>query len=177
VEIPPAKIAGFYADVTKIAADLRNADVSADELERARKPRIEAIQKAQQTNEYWLGQLSGAEADPRRVDAIRASVAGLERVRAADVRRVAQQYLTDERAWKLIVAPGPEATAAPPTTAAPPSAAVAAPAPPPAPVQAAPPPPVEAPSSRVVGPPVEPSNEPFVPLKPARPERPKPHRG
>ena len=102
VEIPPAKIAGFYADVSKIAADLRNVEVSPDELERARKPRLEAIEKAQQTNEYWLGQLSGGEADPRRLDAIRASLAGLERVRAADIRRVAQTFLTDERAWKLV---------------------------------------------------------------------------
>jgi zinc protease len=103
VEIPPEKIAGFYEDVRKIAADLRDKDITADELERARKPRIEAIEKAQQTNEYWLGQLAGGETDPRRLDAIRASIAGLERVTAADVRKVAQEYLTDERAWKFVV--------------------------------------------------------------------------
>ncbi|HTI67323.1 MAG TPA: insulinase family protein [Caulobacteraceae bacterium] len=103
VEIPPAKIPGFYADVLKIAADLRDKDVTPDELERARKPRIEAIEKAQQTNEYWLGQLAGGEADPRRLDAIRTSIAGLERITAADIRKVAQQYLTDDRAWKLVV--------------------------------------------------------------------------
>lgn len=103
VEIPPAKIDGFFTDVAKIAADLREKDVTPDELERARKPRVEAIVKAQQTNEYWLGQLSGGEADPRRLDAIRSSISGLERVTAADIRRVAQQYLTDARAWKFVV--------------------------------------------------------------------------
>jgi zinc protease len=103
VEIPPEKIAGFYDDVVKIAADLRNKDITADELERARKPRIEAILKGQQTNEYWLGQLAGGEADPRRLDAIRSSISGLERVTAADIRKAAQTYLTDDRTWKFIV--------------------------------------------------------------------------
>ncbi|HTK35026.1 MAG TPA: insulinase family protein [Caulobacteraceae bacterium] len=175
VEIPPAKIAGFYADVAKIAADLRDKEVGADELERARKPRLEAIQKAQQTNEYWLGQLSGAEADPRRIEAIRASLAGLERVRAADIRRVAQQYLTDERAWKLIVGPGADAAAAPPVSAAPPVPAAAPPPPAPAP---APAPPPEPPAGRVVGPTVEtPAEPPAPPAKPERQRRAPPHRG
>jgi len=102
VEIPPEKIAGFYADVSKIAADLRQNLVSADELERARKPRIEAIEKSQQTNEYWLSQLAGGAEDARRLDAIRAATAGLQRVTAEDIRRAAQTYLTDERAWKLV---------------------------------------------------------------------------
>ena len=103
VEIPPEKIPGFFSDVSKIAADLRQNLITPDELERARKPRVEAIEKAQQTNEYWLGQLSGAQADARRLDAIRASVAGLQRVTAEDVRKAAQAYLTDDRAWKLVV--------------------------------------------------------------------------
>jgi zinc protease len=105
VEIPPAKIPGFYASVAKIAQDLREKPISADELERAKKPRIEAIEKAKQTNEYWLGQLAGGQTDVRRLDAIRASIAGLERVTAADVQRAAQTYLTDARAWKFVVLP------------------------------------------------------------------------
>ncbi len=105
VEIPPEKVAGFFADVSKIVGDLRTKPITADELERARKPRIEAIQKAQQTNEYWLGQLSGAQTDPRRLDIVRQSISGLERVTAADVQKSAAAYLTDERAWKLTIVP------------------------------------------------------------------------
>ncbi len=103
VEIPPEKIPGFYATVDKIVADLKAKEVGADELERARKPRIEAIEKAQQTNEYWLNQLSGAALDPRRLEIIRAAVSGLQRVTAADVRAAAQEFLTADRAWKLVV--------------------------------------------------------------------------
>ncbi len=149
VEIPPAKIPGFYADVSKIAADLREKEVSPDELERARRPHMEQIEKAQETNEYWLGQLSGAATDPRRLDQIiRPALAGLERVRAADIRRVAQTYLTDARAWKLVVEAGQGAPAEPPRPVrapAPTRAPAPVPAPPPAPEPA--PPPVAAPAA------------------------------
>jgi len=105
VEIPPDKLAGFYADVGKIAASLRDQPVTADELERAKKPRVDRIEKARQTNQYWLSELSGAQEDPRRLDAVRSAVAGTERVTAADVQRAAQAVLRDDKAWKLEVTP------------------------------------------------------------------------
>jgi zinc protease len=105
VEIPPEKLDAFFADVAKIAADLREKEVSPDELARARKPRVERLEQAQKTNGYWLTELSGAQADPRRLNAIRAIIPGTERVTAADVRRAAQAVLREERMWKLEVRP------------------------------------------------------------------------
>jgi zinc protease len=105
VQAPPDKLKAFFDAVTAIAADLRDHPVTADELERARKPRVEQLLKSQVTNEYWLGQLEGAQADPRRLDAIRATISGLERVTAADVQAAARQYLTDDKAWKLEIVP------------------------------------------------------------------------
>jgi zinc protease len=105
VEVPPAKVEAFFNDALKIAAELRDAPPSADLLARARKPRLEALEKAQQTNEYWLSELSGAQAEPRRLDAIRALLPGTERVTAADVQAAARAYLAPEKAWKLVVRP------------------------------------------------------------------------
>ncbi|MFI4934053.1 MAG: M16 family metallopeptidase [Caulobacterales bacterium] len=105
IEAPPAKIDGFFADVAKIVADLRTTPATPDELERAKKPRIEGLEKAMATNEYWLFGLSDAQADPRRLDNLRAAEAGLERVTAADLMKAAQTYLLDEKAWKLVVKP------------------------------------------------------------------------
>ena len=105
IEAPPDKLDDFFATVTSIAQDLRDKPASADELERAVKPRVEMLTKAQQTNEYWLGQLIGAQADPRRLDAVRASIPGLERVTAADVQAAARKWLVDAKAWKLEVVP------------------------------------------------------------------------
>ena len=105
VEVPPAKTDAFFADALKIAAELRDRPVSADLLARARKPRLESLEKAQQTNEYWLSELSGAQGDPRRLDSIRALLPGTERVTAADVQAAAREFLADDRAWKLVVRP------------------------------------------------------------------------
>jgi zinc protease len=103
VEVPPQKIPGFYAAVAKIAADLRDKGPTPDELARAKTPRIDELQKAEVTNQFWLGELSGAQSDPRRLTFIRELVPGTERVSAADVQRAAQTFLVDGKAWKLEV--------------------------------------------------------------------------
>jgi zinc protease len=105
VEVPPAKLDGFFRDTLKIAADLRETPVTADELDRARKPRLEQLAKARQTNEYWLDQLSGAQTDPRRLDAVRTVEAGIQRVTPADILAAAKRYLPADGAWKLVVKP------------------------------------------------------------------------
>jgi len=103
VRAPPDKLDGFFADVFKMAASLRDKPVDADELQRAKAPRLERLIKARETNEYWLSQLSGAQGDPRRLDAIRSVVPSTERVTAAEVQAVARKYLNDANAWRFVV--------------------------------------------------------------------------
>jgi zinc protease len=119
MEAPPPKLDGFFADVSQIAADLSNAPVSADELVRAKQPAIEALEKAEATNEYWLDGLAGAQADPRRLGALRSAEPSLERVSPDDVQKAAKTWLRDDTAWKLEIKPkAAEAVAAPsPATA------------------------------------------------------------
>lgn len=105
VEAPPAKLTGFFDDVLKIAADLRAKEVDADELSRAKKPRVESLQRARVTNGYWLGELSGAQADPRRLDLIREIIPGTEKVTAADVKRAAEHWLKPEAAYRVVATP------------------------------------------------------------------------
>ena len=112
VEIPPAKLPAFFADVKKIAADLRAKPPSADELERAKKPRIDSIEKARATNGYWLTELSGAQRDPRKLDAIRSVLPSTERVTAVDVQHAAQRVFKDDTTWMLEVKPEAEAKTA-----------------------------------------------------------------
>jgi zinc protease len=105
VEVPPAKLDGFFRDVEKIAADLRTKGVTADELDRAKKPRLDRIEKSRVTNQYWLTELSGAQRDPRRLDFIRHIVPGTEQVTAADVKHAAELVLRDDKAYRLEVEP------------------------------------------------------------------------
>jgi len=105
VELPPAKLAGFFADVAQITADLRAKPVTPDELERAKLPAFDDLDKRRQTNAYWLNALAGAQADPREITAIRTSEPQVQRVTAEDIQKAAQTYLKDDRAWKIEVKP------------------------------------------------------------------------
>jgi zinc protease len=105
VEIPPAKLDDFFSDVAAITADLRAKPISDDELERAKKPALDDLEQRRETNEYWLNALAGVQTDPRRLNAIRTSIAQVEHVDAADVQQMAQTYLVDAKAWKLEVKP------------------------------------------------------------------------
>jgi zinc protease len=107
VEMPPAKIPGFFADVAAITADMRDHGVTDDELARARNPRIATIRKVQFTNEYWLVRLEGALSDPRRLTLIRTTLPDYEKVTTADVQAAARAWLVDAKAWKLVISAAP----------------------------------------------------------------------
>ena len=105
VEVPPTKLEGFFRDVAKIAEDLKAKPITADELDRAKKPRLERLQKGRVTNQYWVSELSGAQTDPRKLDFIRHIVPGTERVTIGDVQHAAQLVLKDDRAFRIQVQP------------------------------------------------------------------------
>ncbi|MDR3512339.1 MAG: insulinase family protein [Caulobacteraceae bacterium] len=108
-EVPPDKLDLFFRIARGIAADLRAREVSHDELDRARAPRVDLFTKSQQNNGYWLTVLSGVQADPRKLDVIRTTIPDLKRVTAAGVHRAARTFLLDERAWTMEVLPQPAA--------------------------------------------------------------------
>jgi zinc protease len=112
VEIPPAKIAGYFSDVDAIARAMAADGVTEDELTRARNPRVAGIQTAQKTNEYWLGQLSGAQADPRRLDLIRSTMPDYAGLTTKDVQAAAAAWFVPSHAWRMVVAPASQDDAA-----------------------------------------------------------------
>ncbi len=105
VEIPPARLDGFFHDVDAIVADLRSKNATPDEMTRIQTPAIDSLAKRRQTNEYCLNALADAQVDPRRLSAIRTSEAQLQRVTADDIRAAAQTYLDPAKAWRLEVVP------------------------------------------------------------------------
>ena len=111
VEIPPDKIEAVTQDIQRIAAGLASAPPTADEMTRARKPILEGIQQSRETNGYWLGTLSGMQADPRQLDAYRSSVPTLERLTPADIQAAARKWLRPDRIWRMEVRPETAAAA------------------------------------------------------------------
>jgi zinc protease len=103
--VPATKLADFYAAAKKVAADLAAKELSPEEFERARGPLVSDTEHAAQNNTYWLHALAGIEVEPRALELVRARVSGLKAVTAADVQKVAQTFLKDDRTFRLIVVP------------------------------------------------------------------------
>ncbi len=105
VETPPAKLDRFYAAVGKITQAMATQGVTADEFERARKPHVDALIKARQTNAFWLTRLEGAQTDPRRLALIREMIPGYARLTLKDIQDVAATYFSASKAWTFEVVP------------------------------------------------------------------------
>jgi zinc protease len=105
VEAPPEKLDGFLADAARIAADLRDRPVSADELQRAKKPLIENLIRQRAGNGWWLAQLAEVQTRPEAARSLENQLAEYQSITGADVQKAARDYLLDAKAWKIEVVP------------------------------------------------------------------------
>ena len=119
-----ADLAAAEASIAGIAARLRDAPVSDDLLGRARTPMLEQMAAARRSNTYWLSYAVVAGSDPDRLDRSRRAPDLVRAITPADVQRVAQRYLREDRMLRIRVisraaAEGGEtaATTTPPTPA------------------------------------------------------------
>jgi zinc protease len=101
VEMPPAKLPGFFTAASEIADSMATKGVTPDELARARAPRVAGLAKAQLSNEYWLADLSGSIAEPRKLDLIRSTFPDYDAVTTAQIQAAAKRWLADDKAWQL----------------------------------------------------------------------------
>ena len=106
-EVPPQALPGFFESVDTVAAALRDAPVTEDELGRARLSAVEALRRSQATNGYWLGALEDVQDDPDQITAVRTAISDLEAVTPADIQKAAQTYLVPDRAWRAQVTAKP----------------------------------------------------------------------
>jgi zinc protease len=102
---PAGQLDTLLAHEASVAADLRARDVGADELTRAKNELERSEERARETNAHWLDLLSGAQDDPRRLTAIRAFSASIERVTPDELHAAAQRYLGADAAMKIEVRP------------------------------------------------------------------------
>ncbi|KQY84611.1 pitrilysin family protein [Brevundimonas sp. Root1423] len=119
-ETRPESLPVLFTAFDSIAASLRDTPISDDELLRARAPAVESVRRSQADNGYWVGQLAEAGRKPETFDEIRSNVSDLESVTPADIQRLARQYLTPDKAWRLTVTS--DNPAAPPAAAPAPAA-------------------------------------------------------
>ncbi len=101
--VTPENIGPFFAAAEAIAADLVANPIDQDELDRARRPAIEAQRQAQAGNAWWLSELSDITVRPADVANITTAISGLETVTPADIQAMAARILRPETAWKAEV--------------------------------------------------------------------------
>jgi zinc protease len=105
IEARPEALAGFLTDAEAIAADLRDHAIGADEMERARRPLVDAIQRQRNGNAWWIGNLARVQTDPRVAAMIESQLADYTALTPADLQAAARRFLVPGRAWKAIVVP------------------------------------------------------------------------
>lgn len=103
----PENQAPFFAAVDAIAASLRDAPITEDELTRARAPQIEALRRSQAGNDYWIGQLSDVASDPEALGQITSHISDVEGFTVADIQAAARRWLVDSKAWRASVVATP----------------------------------------------------------------------
>ncbi|MET0241574.1 MAG: insulinase family protein, partial [Sphingobium sp.] len=102
-QIKPDRIAAFGAIVHDIAQDLATKPISDDELQRVVAPMRQLLGRASTGNAFWMSQMEGATRDPRVVTALGSFGSDLLGVTAADIQRLATQYLVEDKSWSAIV--------------------------------------------------------------------------
>lgn len=95
------------ADAIKaIAADLHKNGVTAEELVRAKQPIITMIKQSQRSNPYWLGTvLASAQEFPEKLEWSRTRMTDTESITAAELTKLARQYLDPAKASEFISLP------------------------------------------------------------------------
>jgi zinc protease len=111
IETPPEKFEVVRELLRAQLRDLADQPASADELARARQPRVESALKEPESAAYWLLWLPRIQADPRMKAAMQAEVAGLQAVTAEDVQAYFRDHIAP-RAPIEVVARAAEPVAA-----------------------------------------------------------------
>ncbi|HET9627928.1 MAG TPA: insulinase family protein [Novosphingobium sp.] len=100
-----ADLAATRAAILETVADLRARPVSADIIQRAREPMLEALDNALKTNRSWLTLVDRAQTQAERIERQLRARERLSALTAADVEEMARQYLAPDRAVEVDVLP------------------------------------------------------------------------
>ena len=93
-ETPPDKFDAMRKAVLDVIAGLARDPISADDLERAKKPLVEASQKARETNGFWVGNLGLVLREPRYRSEVLDEPKLLGAVTAEDVKTLLARYVS-----------------------------------------------------------------------------------
>lgn len=100
-----ADLAATREAIAATVAALRAAPVSADVLQRARQPLLEAIDNTLKTDRGWLAVVERAQSHPDHIERQLRAAERLRQMSPADVQAMAQRYLLPDAAVEVDVVP------------------------------------------------------------------------
>jgi zinc protease len=104
--VDPARTAEIASAILAVSADLQKTGVTADELDRVKKPMLTALRDSARTNQYWLeAVLANCQEFPQRLDWCRSRYNDFESITQADLNALAKTYLGPDRAFSAIAKP------------------------------------------------------------------------
>ncbi|MDB6133807.1 MAG: peptidase [Verrucomicrobiales bacterium] len=115
IMISQPKDAKQLGDIVRELADkLAKEGATDDELDRARKPLLTALDEQRRNNAYWLGTVvAPGQSQPQRLDWARTMVEDFKSVKLEDLNALAKKYLPATRAVVTCVVPEQEKDSAP----------------------------------------------------------------
>lgn len=99
------RIADSLAAIHSAMAELRDAPVSADILQRAREPVLERYDNALKTNGGWIGIVERAQSRPERIERFAAYRKRVEAITPTDLQAAARRWLPPGGAVEIIAIP------------------------------------------------------------------------
>jgi len=107
VTVDPAQAEKVNTVIAGIAADLATGtSITADELERAKKPQVVSIEEMRRTNRYWLGSvLEASQEYPQRLDWSRTFVDDYRNISVEEINALAKDYLKEETRVSVVIKP------------------------------------------------------------------------
>ncbi len=108
VTVDPSQSEAVTEVVSSIAAELATGkSITADELERAKKPLVTSIEEMRRTNRYWLSSvLESSQEYPQRLDWSRSFVDDNKNITVDEVNALAAEYLKAEKQVTVVIKPG-----------------------------------------------------------------------
>ena len=120
VTIDPPRAEQIADAIAALGGDLVTKGVTADELDRAKKPVLTQLRESARTNQYWLGAVvSRVQERPQQLDWCRSRYADIESITPAELDVLAKQYLSPDHASRVIVIPEKKTPIKDPNAAAP----------------------------------------------------------
>ena len=99
------KLEAVGEQILQLADDMATNGITQEELDRAVRPLISALEKSRVTNDFWMEFLKNAQARPEKLKWRPANTARYSKIKINDIRKLAEQYLKRSNAICMLVKP------------------------------------------------------------------------